>query len=352
MHPDPGFRIFFGGPDRPPRALRDLLHSRVAGVPPGGEIFWATYYFRDQSLADALVLARRRGVNVRLTLEANPRTAHANRPVFETLQSPAGLDGGLRALKHLWPENLQFWRNPRLHIKLYYFSHPEPHVLLGTFNPSGNRPEDPAIVAEIGDQDRGHNFLLEWTDRRLVSPLREHIRLIHTSFHGPWERLLPDNNRVIATDDTRIFLFPRIRRGVIRRKLKDLPTGAVLRLAVSHMNDRRIVRSLALLADRGVRIEILAHDTKRRVPHWGERSLNRNGITFRRYVHPENLPMHNKFILVETPERREVLFGSMNLSGRSLHANHELLVASENLSLFQAFEERWKQMLRETETIL
>ena len=52
---DPQFRIFFGGPDCRPRALRDLLRFHVSSVPSGGEIFWATYYFRDQALADALV---------------------------------------------------------------------------------------------------------------------------------------------------------------------------------------------------------------------------------------------------------------------------------------------------------
>ena len=158
MYTNSQFRAFFGGPDRPPRALRDLLYSHIAAVPAGGEIAWATYYFRDQALAQALLQAGRRGVNLRLTLEANPRSAQANRSVIETLRST----GGLRAVKHPWPDNL-LWKKPRLHLKLYYFSHPEPHVLLGTFNPSGNRPEDPQVIAEIGDQDRGHNHLVEIT---------------------------------------------------------------------------------------------------------------------------------------------------------------------------------------------
>lgn len=203
----PPFRIFFGGPDRPPRALRDLLHSRVSAVPCGGEIFWATYYFRDEALAHALVEAKKRGVTVRLTLEANPHTVHVNLPVVSMLQKAENLAGDVRSVNHIWPDNLHR-KKPRLHIKLYYFSHPEPHVLVGTFNPSGNRPEDPHIIAEIGDQDGGHNCLLEITDKRLVLPLRAHGRLLHARPHGPWERLLPRNNRVLAVGDSCIYLFP------------------------------------------------------------------------------------------------------------------------------------------------
>ncbi|MRR05725.1 MAG: hypothetical protein EG828_02080 [Deltaproteobacteria bacterium] len=346
---NPRFRIFFGGPDCRPRTLRDLLSSHVSAVPPGGEIFWATYYFRDEALADALVQARKRGVKVRLTLEANPRTARANHPVLEILQGAENLGGDCRGLRHKWPDNLR-WKKPRLHIKLYYFSHPEPHVLVGTFNPSGNRPEDPEIVAKIGDQDRGHNHLMEITDSRLVLPLREHLVRLHEGPHGPWERLLPHNNRVLLAGDTRIYLFPRLQRNVLQRKLLTLSKGTILRMAISHLNDKEIGKTLLQLTKRGVEIEILTHDTERRVPGWMEELLDGH-LIFRRYRHSQGLPMHNKFILIDSPQSREVIFGSMNLSNNSLYANHELLVVSSSTFLYDAFRERWEQMRNETQEI-
>jgi len=39
----------------------------------------------------------------------------------------------------------------------------------------------------------------------------------------------------------------------------------------------------------------------------------------------------------------------MNLSVRSLHANHELLVISEEPHLCQTFEQRWQELLQEVE---
>ena len=47
--------LLFGGPDRPPRYLRDFLESCIAAVPAGGTIDFATYYFRDRALAQALI---------------------------------------------------------------------------------------------------------------------------------------------------------------------------------------------------------------------------------------------------------------------------------------------------------
>lgn len=348
MH-DQSLRVFFGGPDLQPRLLRDLLESRVSAVPPAGEILWATYYFRDEALATALVRAKSRGVRVRLTLEACPRTEHANISVLDMLRQDATLGHDCRPLRHCLPDNL-LWKKPRLHLKLYYFSHPKPHMLFGTFNPSGNRPEDPRMMAEIGDQDRGHNYLVEITDPRLVSPLRDHLLRLHEHPHGPWERLLPANNRLLSSGETGIYLFPRLRRDVIRRNLLNLPKGATLRMAISHLNDRGAGNMLLHLARQGVRIEILCHDTERRVPQWMETLLDGH-LLFRRYRHPEGLPMHNKFILIDTPRRREVMFGSMNLSRNSLHANHELLAVSRNSSLYDAFLARWEAMTTETEAM-
>jgi len=330
--------------------LRDLLYSHVSAVPSGGEIFWATYYFRDEALAEALVQAKKRGVTVRLTLEANTRSDHVNLPVLEMLQRPANLGSDCRALKHSCPDNLQY-KKPRLHIKLYYFSHPKPHVLVGTFNPSGNQPEDREIIEEIGDQDQGHNYLVKITDSSLVLPLRDHLRLLHDSPHGPWERLLPRNNRVLTAGDSSIYLFPRLNRDVIRQKFLALPGGALLRMAISHLSDEKMVKTLLTLSKRGVQIEILTHDTERRVPDWVENQLDKQ-LLFRRYRHPQGFPMHNKFILIDTHQSREVIFGSMNFSKHSLYANHELLVVSSSSFLYDTFETRWQQMLNEKEALL
>lgn len=337
-------QVFWGGPDCPPRCLRDSLEKRIHAVPSDGEILWLTYYFRDEKLALALLQAKQRGVRVRLAMEGNPRTGAVNSRILKLLMSNGGLGEGFRAIRH-WLIDNRFFRLSRLHEKLYYFSHPVPSVLVGTFNPSGNLPEDPDLVRKIGDQDRGHNVLVNITDTHLVSVLYEHALHIFNATHGPWERYLPRNNRVIESGKTRVLFFPRSKWSDFNDLFDNLGTSSTIRIAVSHFNDRGICKRLIGLARQGVHIEILAHDTQRRVPSWVEEQMSLNGITFHRYVHPEGLPMHNKFMLFETPECNFLTFGSMNLSVRSLHANHELLMVTESILLYQAFLNRWDEML-------
>lgn len=338
--------VFWGGPDRPSRYLRNLLEERIHAVPSGGEILWVTYYFRDEGLARALLQAMNRGVQVRVAIEGNPRTATVNSGVLRLLVKDGGLGRCLRVIRHRLIDN-RFFRTSRLHEKLYYFSHPRPSVLVGTFNPSGNVPEDSDVTIKIGDQDRGHNVLVELQDKILVDGLYAHALRLFQMTHGPWERFLPRSNHVLSSKKTRIIFFPRLQWNVFDELFEGLTVGSHLRIAVSHLNDARICKRLITLASRGVRIDVLAHDTKRRVPSWVEKKMLLNGVVFNRYIHSEDLPMHNKFMLFETPDSKVLTFGSMNLSVRSLHANHELLVISENTILYQTFLRRWNEMSEE-----
>ena len=348
QHPAEPRQVFWGGPDRPAGYLRDLLEKRVDAVPPEGEILWVTYYFRDEPLAKALLRARHRGVRVRVAVEGNPRTGAVNNRVQKLLEDANSLGRGFRAVRHRLIDNI-FLRNCRLHEKLYYFSHPVPSALVGTFNPSGNHPQDAAVILKIGDQDRGHNVLVDIRDPLLVQGLYAHAHRLFHMTHGPWERFLPQNNRIVTSGATRILFFPRSLSRDFYGLFDSLGTGSTLRMAVSHLNDRGICKRLLNLARRGVHIEILAHDTQRRVPAWVEAQMLGNAISFKRYVHPEGLPMHNKFMLFETPERRTVAFGSLNLSVRSLHANHELLIIDETPELYAAFRRRWDEILMEVQ---
>lgn len=344
--PEDYFHVHWGGPDCPPRYLRDQLEEAVHAVPSGGEILWVTYYFRDENLASALLEAKRRGVKVRLVMEGKPRTKAANVGVRKLLQGKDGLGEEVRVLSHRLIDN-RFLRLSRLHEKLYYFSHPVPCVMAGTFNPSGNVPECPDIIRKIGDQDRGHNMLVRIGEPTLVQGLYSHAQRLFRMHHGPWERFLRENNRVITSGKTQMLFFPRLRRQELDKLFDDLEGGGALRIAMSHINDPQICRRLSSLAQKGVQIEVLAHDTERRVPEWVAEQMRRQKINFKRYVHPDGLPMHNKFMLFETAQRKIAAFGSMNLSVRSLRVNHELLIIAEDSCLYEEFQKRLEKMFKE-----
>lgn len=334
--------VFFGDPSRPGR-LRDLLEARVDAVPKGGEISWVTYYFRDQRLADALIRAHRRGVRVLVSIEGAPRVRSANRAVIEKLgHAFDGIGDGLRVVKR------GLYRH--LHEKLYCFSHPQQVVLVGSFNPSGNQPEDPRIVRQIGDQDRGHNFLAE-VKGAAVAPLIEHARALHGRTPNLFDHFSSRSNPIVA-HKLRAYLFPRL-NSPLDPLLRTLKPGSRLRIAASHLRDGGIAATLVMLAAGGVNVELLTEATARRVPPRIEHQLVASGIAFMRYRHPDELPMHNKFLLAEGPDGRWAAFGSFNLTRTSRWLNSELLMVSEDDDVFDAFAGRWDAMKSEmAETIL
>ncbi len=334
--------VHFGGPDRPVGALRDVLAQRIADVPAGGSIDWVTYYFRDRRLAADLVAARRRGVSVRVTLDGQPRAPRANDAVIALLQSALGDD--LRAVRRA-VDGTPVGRllRPRLHEKLYCFSHPEPVALVGSFNPSGDEPEQaPEVLREIGDHDRGHNLLVELRDPMLAAALVAHARHLHGARHAALDRFSPAANRFLVSGALTVHFWPRLRPDPVYAWLGRLAPGSRVRLAASHISGVSARRALRALAGRGVGVEILSEATRRRVPSATQHELEAAGVSFRRVASDPWLPMHNKFALAEAGPERWVIFGSFNWTEPSRRLNREIGILASDARLFDSLAERWQ----------
>ncbi|MBN2331473.1 MAG: hypothetical protein JXO49_11310 [Deltaproteobacteria bacterium] len=340
-----GPSVFFGGPQQPGR-LRDLLAKHIDQVPAGGAIDWVTYYFRDRRLAAELLAAHRRGVRVTVTVEKQPRTAHANDRVAALLDGPRGLGAGFRSLSlPLLPGSFKASWEPHIHEKLYCFSHPQPVAFMGSYNPSGDQPEEcPEIIQEIGDQDRGYNLLVQVTDARLVGLLTAHARRLHRRKESFFQRFSPFNNIALRGHDWQVFFWPRITSHPVMRFLESLPPGSRIRIAISHLKGRSIARRLAGLAVRGMNLEVIADSTLRRVPLSVEAIMDRAGIMFSRLGGLTGLPMHDKFVLVESGEQRWIIFGSFNWTVRSWWLNQEIGLISSNAALYESFAARWEEL--------
>jgi phosphatidylserine/phosphatidylglycerophosphate/cardiolipin synthase-like enzyme len=55
--------------------------------------------------------------------------------------------------------------------------------------------------------------------------------------------------------------------------------------------------------------------------------------------------MHDKFLLIEAPDQRQVVFGSFNWSEPSRRFNREIGAIARDPALYAAFAARW-QVLR------
>lgn len=323
--------VFYGGPDQPPRALRDILKARVDAAEAGSEITWATYYFRDQALAESLVAAQRRGVRVRIRLEGSPRSGGANDQVIQTLR--AGLGKGLR-LHRSW------FGISHLHAKIYAFSGPRPEVMIGSFNPSGDDVPDPKLIAEIGDQDRGENLLVAFREPDVAGALRRQAeRLWSGKGVSRFDRRM---NRPSRFEDARLYYFPRLRPDVVDRRIARLGPGDSVQAAISHMDQGPFARQLAEAAARGAEVDLVVHDTARRMPKGVFKDLDRAGVNIRRYCDAEGRPMHAKFLLIDDGGQRSAWFGSFNYTVTSRYLNKEVLARSTNPQLVDDLEARFR----------
>lgn len=323
--------IHFGGPDQPPGALRDLLKARIDAAPPGSEIIWATYYFRDRGLAESLIAAKQRGVRVRIRLEGKPRRGSANDTVIATLRAALGddlrLHHGLFGAAHL-------------HSKIYAFTGPQPEAMIGSFNPSGDTASDPGLIADIGDQDRGENLLVSFRQADVARALRRQAERLWsgkgTSRFGRRE------NSPVQLDAARLYFFPRLRPDVVERRIARLGPGDSVQAAISHMDQGPFARQLAEAAQRGVDVRLVVHDTRRRVPKGVVRDLDRAGVNVRRYCDPEGLPMHAKFVVIDDGGQRSAWFGSLNYNVTSRYLNQEVLARSTDAQLIEDLEARFR----------
>ncbi|MET0375778.1 MAG: phospholipase D-like domain-containing protein [Rhizorhabdus sp.] len=317
--------VHFGGPDQPPGALSKLLLERIDATPAGQRIDWATYYFRDLDLARALIAASDRGVKVRLVIDGDPRLDTANDGAIALLKRD-GLNGGL-VVRGAMPDPFDRLSG-KLHTKIYAFSWPRPVALVGSFNPSGDEDTDAATIAAIGDQDRGHNLLVELTSHALVGRLVAQVDALARN-GGSLSRFAEGQNHVYRDRDTALFFYPRLRSEIVEDAIDRLVAGDRMWAAMSHVKGATVDR-IAAAARRGVDIDIVVHDTERRVPQKAVDAFRDAGVRVRRYHHPDRLPMHAKFIVMETEGHMVSWFGSLNYNRNSRLLNDELLVRSAN----------------------
>lgn len=326
--------VHFGGPREPHGQLRDLLLAKTRSARSGSSIRIAAYYFVDRPLAEALIAASDRGVDVKLVVERHPRHSGANDAVIALLKDH-GLRNGL-TIRSTVPGVL--------HTKIYAFSDPRPAALVGSFNPSGGPTASAALLREIGDQDRGHNLLVEITSPGLVQVLTRYVDQLASG--GVRSRFSPEQNWVYRDRDTQLYFYPRLLPNPVEEEVRRLGHGDRLWAAVSHL-DSSFVAPLRQAARRGAKVNMIVHGSNRRVSEDAVVALQQVGVSVRRYVRPGNLPMHAKFLAIERGNQRISYFGSFNLNRSSRYLNDELLVRSQDPILFAALRKRFAQIERE-----
>jgi phosphatidylserine/phosphatidylglycerophosphate/cardiolipin synthase-like enzyme len=334
----------FGGPDLAKNLLRDVLHASILQTPSGAEIKWLCYYLNDQTIIDALIGASRRSVNVTILIDKNPRTPQVNETSIRQLKkhiSPT-LQLVMLEKKHIW-QYLGIQWHAHFHGKCYYFSGPEPHAYVGSYNPTAGSSELPhEVIKKIGDHSISHNVLVKVNEPYMISMLLDHIRKIQqTTFINNARRLASQNRSYIA-GDWQVDFLPRIRNHPVDNLLNQ-HKPADIKCAISHLKGSS-VKNILPKASKRHHIELLLEKSERRIPQASLDSLHKNKIITHQPTLPDNCLMHSKFILYDDGDAKKVMFGSFNWSTRSRLLNHEIIMTTTNQNIYNDFYARWMKI--------
>lgn len=340
--------IKFGGPDLAKNQLRDVLHASIQQTPSGAEIKWLCYYLNDETLIDALIDASRRDVNVTLLIDKNPRTPQVNMRSIEQIKKHAS-----PTLQLVLLENKPFWQylgiqwHAHFHGKCYYFSGPDPHAYVGSYNPTAGFPElATELINIIGDHSISHNVLVQIKEPHMISTLLDYIDNMQKRLFINKARRLPSQNHSYTAEEWQLDYLPRISNHPADKLLTQQKTASI-KCAISHLKGP-IVKSILSKASKRHNIELLLEKSERRVPQASLDFLHKHKITTHQPTLPDNCLMHNKFILHDNGDEKKVMFGSFNWSTRSRLLNHEIIMTTTNQKIYNDFYARWVKMTNNT----
>jgi len=338
---------YFGGPDKTKNLLRDTLVEYIEAVPTNGHISWLCYYIHDPVIFQALIDASERGVKIDLIIDGRPRSPSINQACIDRFSPLKHCLINLIIVKKkpLW-EYLGIRWHPHLHSKLYYFSHPTPRVLVGSYNPTcGKEHLDEASIQKIGDHSISHNVLVKIDNQDIVICLKDYILDMQNYWRRKFSRVLSSHNSTHRSQQWSIDFLPRFGAHPINTLLSKNHSNAKIKCAISHLKGPGILTPLKIAIKSGKEIELLLESSRRRVPNKHLTFLDKHQIKYYQPRLKEHCLMHNKFILYQSDQEHCVMFGSFNWSARSRILNHEVIACCYDKEVISAFELRWNQMI-------
>lgn len=337
--------VIFGGPDKPKNILRDRLLAEINAVPAKGNIFWVCYYFHDPDLFTALIAAAQRDVKIEIIIDGKPRCPDINQACISLLKNQANIKLILATTKPLWEYFGLNW-HAHTHSKIYYFSHPEPHALIGSYNPTSDAIDSNTdMIEKIGDHSISYNTLVKINDAKLLTNILAYFKQLRSDKARYLARYSKLNNQKINCSTWSMGFLPRISKHPISSLFSSNDDNAIIKCAISHFKGPGMLQTLLRACKAGKKVELILDSTQRRVPKILLTQLEQHNIIYRQLTTSKHCLMHNKFIIYKSDNDHCVFFGSFNWSLRSWWLNHEVIVVSRDKQVITSFETRWQQML-------
>jgi cardiolipin synthase A/B len=234
----------------------------------------------------ALIAAHRRGVIVRVLLDAAYELRAANEPTYVVLRA-----GGVQ---------VRFGRSSTIF-----------HIKTTTFD---------GETSDISTANLTPRYYPTTRDAEIIDRYPVHVAAIEKTFEGDWEGDDPASDEASAPG---LVWSPDAEQAMIDRI--DSATTSVW-FTSEELSDPYIARALAADAQRGIRCEVVMMDD----PHWAKAFGQVTSAGCAVHVLPETatgLYMHEKLVLVDADtSSASAMIGSQNASYSSLAFNRELSV--------------------------
>ncbi len=338
-------QIFFGGPDLKKNLLRDVLLDQIKSSTPGSKIIWVCYYLNDPKIIETLNYAANNDIYVEVIIDADARCTDINHNFLKLIESTSKIHITQIKLKKFW-QYLGIRWNPHLHSKLYYFSSPQPKIMIGSYNPTaGSEHLNYQQLSEIGDHSISHNVLTSIPDTMVIEKFLTYITQLKSPILRKLSRFSQLHNDTHRFNQWSINFLPTVSQHPIDRLLSENDENATIKCAISHLKGPGILHSLKQAIKKGKKIEVVLENSQRRVSKRHMLFLDKHHIDYHQPKSSEHCLMHNKFIIYKSDREHRVMFGSFNWSTRSRYLNHEIIACTDNSNFVDNFENRWQTLI-------
>jgi hypothetical protein len=334
-------RLLANDPQRRPHAIAEALVADIRRVPPGEQIDVTTYWLESDRIADALVLAHRRGAVVHVTVDPERRswTPEAHRLVREFARTPG--DGSW------FRRDKRFPGGPIVHEKTFRFSRTGADrwvVVTGSWNAA-----DQADRTTWGTMWRvaGHHDIY---DTYAAESLADTPRSAAARWHAGrgWAAYFMPFVPALTPGDHRADPVIRILRTVPARR------GSSVRIAMFSMWDTRgawITDELTRLARAGVSVQLVAGPT---VSEPLRQRLRQAGATVVSGCFPDGTYVHLKDMalryVVHGRVRTWTWVGSDNWVTNGL-ASSQAVLGLAGKDAYEQFAAAYRPLLRRTDGV-
>lgn len=325
-------------------AFRDLVRAAV----PGSTVRFSIYAFSRYGVADTVIAAGKRGVDIRVVVDGLNRLAT---PDASGVYPPFGALQKIRTA--LGDDAVVICSDDEAPVKLK-----------GGCLSSGINHNKFAVFSELCDGSKhvvwqaSHNFSASQNEVHNNAVIIRDDQALYDGYLAYWNAeaaKVPQPNyfRQIDGSRTRAWFFPRPREGTsLREPSTDTVQGILdnvrctpgtrVRVAMAFWNDSRdyLVDSLARLRDDGCDVKILSSVN---ITSDGVKAkLAANFSTSEARLAPH---IHSKYLFVDggyvNAQRKLVWTGSHNWVFGAIRTNEETILRVDDLGVFAAFDANW-----------